>query len=160
MRDPRNRDRVDRDERGDTAADIHKAPKRRQMRHARRYHIPCAEPADVSGTALLLLHTPREHRIGLAVRVMLNAQHRKADRLVDAGDQRDIARCPLTDAERALCPRDQPAHARQLNMQVVGAVTDADAGLQPLTGCNGLAERRLRADGCGILRRFQKAAFG
>lgn len=101
--------------------------------------------------AALLGNAAGKHRLA-ALRRLPEAGDHKTHRLIDAGDQNDILRGPLGDAESALAVGDQPLAARKLHIQVVIDITAHGAGLQQPAVLLRLHQRGDRADGRLVLR--------
>ncbi len=147
---------VDGNEGGEAAADIHKAAEGLQVGDPAGDNIPRNQAGEILLPAPLLCQPAAKDGKELPLGQLPQLLHHKGHRLIDAGDDGDIPRGPLRDAQGPLGPGNQPPAPAQVHQKVVSVVAEDGPPLQDAPLGHGLGHPCGTSCQADIFRGIQK----
>ena len=149
--DTRNRNRIDRQQCDNTAADVGKCAKTLKVCDPRRHHIACFQGGNIMLKAATLCLFAREQSIFLSVCIRAEIGYGEADGTVDARNHRDIPDIAVADADGSLFPRDDAPHTTQINGKIMSRIAKHRLCFQNASLPRRLAKQARRAEYMQIL---------
>ena len=159
MGDAAHRHARDRHERRQPAADVAESTEALKARHPRGQNISGVQRAAIVRTTPLLCVAAGQNGAQRPVRRVLKARDRERDRLADAGNEGDVPRRALGDADSPLVVRDDAVHTRQRHIQIVCRIAKAHRRFQHAPVERGGGKRLIACDARGVFRCFKPSAL-